>query len=174
MKPAAELAAEPAAEPTPAEEMAVLFPDLDVPIHDPDTGEAVTVTVRELRFLEGLRLAAVVRPLIEAFAGSVCAGADIEIDESTIAAAFTDHAEAWLACLAQATGRDAGWLARLSDRDGQALSAAMWDANGDFFGRRLIEAVRRRRKAGPSHLPKSSMPSCAPATDTDTRASPSA
>ena len=55
MKPAAP---EPAPEPTAAEEMDVLFPDLDVVVRDPDTGENVTLTVRELRFLEGLRLTA--------------------------------------------------------------------------------------------------------------------
>ena len=131
--------------------------------------------MRALRFLESLQLSGAVRPLIEALADAVHGGADADIDEEVIAGALTDHAEAWLACLAQATSRDAGWLGRLSDGDGQTLSAAMWSANGDFFGRRLIEALRRRRpKDGPSRSPRSSMPSSEPATDADTGTSPSA
>ena len=165
----------PDAEPTAAEEMAVLFPDVDVTVRDPDTGVTVSLTVRELRFLEGLRLSGAIRPLIEAIADAVPSGAGDDIDEAVIAGALTEHAEAWLASVAQATGRDAGWLARLSDGDGQALSAAMWSANGGFFGRRLVEALRRRRpKDGPSRSPKSSTPSSGPATDADTATSPSA
>ncbi len=39
------------------------FPDVDVRVRDPDTGEFVTVTVHELRFLESLRLNAPARAL---------------------------------------------------------------------------------------------------------------
>ena len=146
---------------------------MDVTVRDPDTGETVTLTVRELRFLEGLRFTATVRAFIEALAGS-CSGAGDEIDESVLAAAMTDHAAAWIAGLALAIGRDADWLGRLSDADGQALSVAMWDVNGGFFGRRFIDAVRRRKKqAGSSPSPRSSTPSSGPATDTDTATSPS-
>ena len=86
---------------------------------------------------------------------------------------MTDHADVWIECIAQATGRDAEWIGRLSDGDGQALSAAMWNTNGNFFGRRLVEAVRRRRKADLSRSPKSSMPSSGPDTGGDTATSPS-
>ena len=169
-------------DPTPAEDLAVLFPDADVDVRDPDTGETVTVTVRELRFLAALRLASVAGPLIEAFAAGVAAqedpdlGTDPDIDERAVATALTEHAEAWVACLAQATGRDAGWIERLGDMDGQAISSAMWDVNAGFFGRRLVEALRRkaRRKVAPSPSPKSSMPSSGPATAADTGTSPSA
>ena len=157
----------------PADELNILFPDLDLEIRDPDTGERVTVTVRELRFLEGLRLAATVRPLIEAIADSVGAG-EGGIDDAAIVQALTEHAEAWLACCAQASSRDAAWLARLSDGDGDALSGVMWQANRGFFLRRLIEAVRRRREKAKSPSPTSSMPLCAPATAADTATSPSA
>lgn len=161
-----------AAEPTAAEDLAVLFPDVDVTVRDPDTGEAVPLTVRELRFLEGLRLVATYQPLVSAIAASAD-GNDEGIDEGAIAAALTEHAEAWIACIAQATGQEAAWLARLSDADGQVLSLAMWSANKDFFGRRLVEAVRRRKRARPSPSPTSSMPSSGPGTAEDTATSPS-
>ena len=90
-----------------------------------------------------------------------------------ITEAMTEHADIWIECIAQATGRDAEWIGRLSDGDGQALSAAMWSANRRFFGHRLIEAVRRRRETGPSPSPPSSMPSSGPDTDAATATSPS-
>lgn len=51
-----------------------------------------------------------------------------------ITEAMTEHADIWIECIAQATGRDAEWIGRLSDGDGQALSAAIWSANGFFSG----------------------------------------
>ena len=158
-------------EPTAAEDAAILFPDVDVTVRDPDTGEDVPLTVRELRFMEGLRLTARVRPLIEAIGSAT--GEDGDVDAAAIADAITEHADVWVATLAQATGRDAEWIGRLADRDGQALSAAMWEANKDFFGRRILEDVRRRRAADRSPSPTSSMPSSGPGTGPDTATSPS-
>ena len=154
-----------------AEDAAVLFPDVDVTVRDPNNGATVTLTVHEFRFLEGLHLAALIRPLIESIGASV--NDDDEVDHDTIAAAMTDHADIWLESVARATGRDADWIGRLSDHDGQALSAAMWGVNGTFFGRRVIEAVGRRRQDRPSPSPTSSMPSSGPDTDADTATSPS-
>ena len=160
-------------EPTAAEDAGILFPDVDVTVRDPDTGEKVTLTVREFRFLEGLRLAGTIRPLVESLGVAVPESENEDIDLNVIADAMGAHADIWITCIAQATGRDAGWIGRLSDDDGQALSATMWSANRIFFGRRLIEDVRRRREAGPSPSPTSSMPSSAPATGMDTATSPS-
>ena len=167
-------------EPTAAEDLDILFPDVELEVRDPDSGEAVPLTVREFRFLEGLRVSARIQPLVEAIAASVrdaddredaAAAPDVEV--GAVTEAMTEHAGIWIDCIAQATGRDAAWIGRLSDADGQALSAAMWSANGRFFGRRLVEAVRRRRQAGPSPSPPSSMPSCGPDTGADTATSPS-
>lgn len=157
-------------EPTAAEDAGILFPDVDVTVRDPDTGERITLTVREFRFLEGLRLTAQIRPFVEAIGGSM--DEDGEADVGAISEAMTEHADIWIECIAQAAGRDAEWIARLADRDGQALSAAMWDANKDFFGRRIIEDMRRRA-ADRSPSPTSSMPSSGPDTDADTATSPS-
>ena len=155
--------------PTPAEDATLLFPDVPVTVRDPDSGERVTLTVHEFRFLEGLRVYATVRPLVEAIADTA---QDDDLDEARIAAALTDHAETWVAALAQATGRKAEWIGRLSDHDGQALSVAMWSANGPFFVRRLVEAMTRRRQAKDgSPSPKSSTPSSGPDTGADTATS---
>ena len=39
---------------TPEAEARVLVPDVDLDVRDPDSGEAVALTVREFRFREGL------------------------------------------------------------------------------------------------------------------------
>ena len=158
-------------EPTAAEDAALLFPDVDVTIRDPDSGASVTLTVREFRFMEGLRLTARVRPLIEAIGGATGEGGDVAV--AAIADAITEHAVIWVDTIAQATGRDAEWIGRLAERDGQALSAAQWKANKDFFCRRIIEEMRRRREAGRSPSPTSSTPSSGPGTGADTATSPS-
>lgn len=162
----------PAPEPGAAEDLAVLFPDLDLEVRDPDSGEPVALTVREYRFLEGLQVAGAAAGLIAALVSAV--QGDGDVSEHHLAAVLAEHAETWLACIARATGRDPAWLARLSDADGQALSAALWQVNQGFFGRRLVASLARRQKDGRCPSPKSSTPSPGPDTGADTATSPSA
>ena len=164
-------APEPAAGGDPRAELDALFPDRDVPVRDPDTGAAAALTVREFRFLEGLRAQALARPLVQAWAALAPGDGELA-DAGAFEAAMAEHAETWLALLALATGRDAGWLARLPDADGRALSDAMWSVNGSFFVRRVVAEVAARRAASLSPSPGSSTPSSAPGTATDTPISP--
>lgn len=154
----------------PAAELKLLFPDVDVTVRDPETGEEVALTVREFRFLEGLEAQVLARPLVDALAdGFEGEGLDpIAIDEALAA-----HAGLWLELIARATGRDAAWLAALPDGAGEDLSDAMWSANGAFFVRRVVaEVAARMRKTVEaeigSRLRKSSTPSSAPDTGGDT------
>ena len=145
---APETAGADAAAPPAADDLAVLFPDVDVEVRDPDSGETVTVTVREFRFLEGLKAQAPARPLVEALADIV--EDDAEIDGAAVSAAMAAHAGVWIELTGLACGRDPAWLGRLSDRDGDAVTDAMWSANRGFFIRRAIDAVTARRQAAAS------------------------
>ena len=139
-------------------ELSVLFPDRDLTVADPDTGETVALTVRAFRFGEALGLSAEARPLIAALAD---AGDD---DPRAIAASLAAHAEVWLALLASATGREAAWLARLSDMDGGRVEAAMWEANRVFFLRRVLTErtlAAARRSPGDTSSPTSPAPDSA-------------
>ena len=164
------------------EELSVLFPDRDVTVRDPDTGAEVSLTVREFRFREGLEATALARPLLAALAGLVPGrGDDADTEEEgpdalAIEGALAAHADLWLELAARASGRDADWLARLSDADGRALSEAMWVANGAFFLRRVVAQVAARAKGEATPLPSTgcSTPSSAPATATATSTSASA
>ena len=161
-----------------AEELRLLFPDADVALTDPETGAPVRLTVREFRFREGLEAQALARPLIDALADGIegeLLGAD------AIADALAEHADLWMELCARASGTTTAWLAGLSDEDGDALSDAMWGANGGFFTRRVVATVAariRKRTAAPtppdeqaeagSRSPRSSTPSSAPDTGGDT------
>ena len=163
----------------------ILFPDREVRVQDPDSGEPVTLTLHEFRFREGLEATALARPLIAALAalvparedgaGAAEAGEGAGPDALAVEAALAAHAALWLELAARACGRDAGWLARLGDADGRALSEAMWAANGGFFLRRVVARVAARGQgASPSRSTACSTPSSAPATAAATATSASA
>ena len=161
-----------------ADDLSVLFPDREMAVADPDTGTPVTLTVREYRFREGLEATALARPLIAALAGLVPDQAEDEgPDALAIEGALAAHAALWLELAARACGRDAAWLARLSDADGRALSEAMWATNGGFFLRRVAAQMAARakaREANPLRSTACSTPSFARATDAATSTSASA
>ena len=160
-----------------ADDLSVLFPDGEVTVTDPDTGTAVTLTVREYRFREGLEATALARPLISALADLVPDRVeDGGPDALAVESALADHAALWLELVARACGREAPWLARLSDADGRALSEAMWAANGGFFLRRLAAQVATQtptREESPCRSTACSTPSSAPATGAATSISAS-
>ena len=168
---------------TGVDELAVLFPDRDVTVRDPDSGAEVSLTVREFRFREGLEATALARPLIAALAALVSErgdGANAQEegpDALAIESALAAHAALWLELTARACGRDADWLARLGDADGRALSEAMWAANGGFFLLRVVAQVTsraRKRRVSPPRSPACSTPSSVPATGAATSTSASA
>lgn len=127
----------------PADDLRVLYPDVDVEVTCPDTGEIVTLTVREFRFREGLEVTVLARPLIEGLTGLALAAAagdsDAEPDTGEVAAILGLHADLWLDLIGRACGRDADWIGRLGDEDAYHLGIAMWDANGPFFCRRVVD-----------------------------------
>ena len=159
-----------------AAELAVLFPDVELTVRDPDTGEAVALTVREFRFLEGLRAQALAGPFVEGLAELVGTGDIDALDPAAIAGLMNDHAEVWIALTARACDREPEWLARLSDIDGDALSEAMWSANSGFFTRRVVASVvaARKPRASGSRSAKSSTLLSGPDTAEGTPRSPDA
>ena len=160
-------------EPTldPAGEAALLFPDQDVTVCDPDTGAPVTLTVREFLFREGLEATAAARPFIADLAETILEGDQAKVpDTLAVDAVIGKHADLWLDLTARACGREGAWLARLRDGDARAMRHAMWAANGDFFLRRLVALIQGRGAAAATLFRsiESSMRSSAPDTDADT------
>ena len=157
---------------TPTEEAEVLFPDVDVEVRDPDTGGTVEVVVREFRFAEGLKVRAQCRGLVAAL-GQWAAREDGEPEEYD--AIIAANAEAWIRLIARAVDRPEEWVAALSDEDGSKLDVAMWEANGPFFVRRIMSAMRTQTIAGTlSELRGPSATSSPPATAAPNGKSPTA
>ena len=132
---------------SPSEELAELYPDVDLVVRDPDTGKPVSLTVREFRFIEGMKAQITAQPLIAeltSLTGDRLAD-DGGPDPSVIDAVLGKHAEIWIDLCGQACGRETHWIARLRDEDARAMNGAMWTANGQFFFRRIIEHALSRR-----------------------------
>ena len=146
-----------------ADDPEILFPDIEIQVTDPDTKKPVTVTVREMRFLESLRAQPIAKSLIRSLA-SVTLG-DADVDASEIDAVIGEHADIWIKILSIATARPTAWLERLSARDSYDLSLAQWNANGFFFITRAMTQVNASSQVSESFRSlKSSTSSSAPAT----------
>lgn len=117
----------------------VLFPDQVVMI----AGERVVV--REFRYLEGLEVAALARPLLERLRQLHAEGRPAP---AMLEALLVEHHALVATLMAMACDRDAAWVAALSDRDGIALAAAFWRANSGFFMRRLALHLGMERTLG--------------------------
>ncbi len=121
---------------TAAREAAILLPDLDLTVPDPDHGAEIALTVREFRFLEGLKVQATARALIEDLAALLAEPAGMT--PARVMAVLGRHADLWLGICAVSTGREAAWIARLREPWAGALSMAVWQVNSDFFTARLL------------------------------------
>ncbi|WP_170563020.1 DUF6631 family protein [Ruegeria atlantica] len=127
---------------TATDEAAILLPDRDLEITDPKTGKPVTVTVREFRFLDGLKVQAEARPLIEAMAALI--DEDGGMTPARLGEVLGRHADLWIGICAVATGREAEWIARVREPEAGAFSMAVWQVNSGFFTARLLGQHRGR------------------------------
>jgi len=114
----------------PAEEAEIIDPDIDIEIG----GE--TVTVREIGFLEGLRLAATARPLLDDLAEQYEGDAEVGLDR--LSETFGRHPEILLDLLTASCGLPRERIEQLGDRDGQLLLMTFWRVNSAFFVQRLL------------------------------------
>ena len=145
----------------PAEDLDVLFPDRELAVRDPDTGESVTLTVREYRFLDGLAVRRDAAPLFDALANVMDAPGGAEVRLGAVEHVFASHLDEWLCALSVATGRPPEWIGALRDADADALTDVWWTVCGPFVMRRVLA----RLQAIPSLSPQSSTSSSEPATD---------
>jgi len=99
------------------------------------------VEVRPFTFMEGLRLAPALNPLLKALDRVVGDGEDL----ADLAGVFLSHPDALREMLITGTSLQEADLDALSARDGEALALALWVANVDFFVRRLslMRAIRQ-------------------------------
>lgn len=119
------------------DDLAILHPDREVRVG----GE--TVTVREYRFVEGLRLRAAAAPLVDALGELVQQHADLD----QIYALLAEHEGLLLDLIALAIDKPVGFVEGLSGPEGELLMDTWWVVNASFFTR----AVQRRMLAARAH-----------------------
>lgn len=122
------------------DDLAIMFPDRQAVI------AGVTVTMREYRWVEGLRLQLLTAPLVERLADLAQQGrlADAVAHESL----FADHAEALPLLISTACDQPLEWVESLSDRDGRNLRLLWWTVNLPFFSTRVSDRLLARQIDG--------------------------
>jgi hypothetical protein len=141
------------------DDLAIMAPDMEVTI------AGRTITVREYRFLDGLRVRARARALTKDLAALVAAGDTITED---IIDVLAKHEALVRVLIMESIGDgDTTWMDGLGAIDGQELIMTWWAVNGPFFVRqvaaRLVEQGLAKKAFGGATLPPSS-PSAATAT----------
>lgn len=110
-----------------ATDLEILHPERDLQIG------GKTVTVREIGFVEGMRIAGQVAPIIETMATF-----DDTPSLDAVSALVGEHTETFLDLMARCTDEPREWIESLGDADGQALLLCFWTVNANFFIRRLV------------------------------------
>lgn len=138
-----------------AKELEVLHPDREVVI----AGRGVMV--REYGFIEGAKLAPLIKPLTDALHGLI-ADADAPPGFDAIAFVMAEHIDAVVQLVATAADVEPEWITGLSDQDGDFLMQVWWQTNAHFFIRRVLRKAAQekvaRRLAGGVSTPPSSAP----------------
>ena len=144
-----------------SEEAAILMPDQEITISDPETGDTVVVVVREFRFREALKAQAIAEAMI-ADVAALCADAE-KFTATALNRLLGRHAEVWIQLCALATGWTAERIAALDNADGHVLSMTVWEANSHFFLARILAAT-----GGPDATPLASPTSSTASPPPDT------
>lgn len=147
----------------PLNDLYVLSPDVEL------TLAGRKLTVREYRFMQGMRMRAIAKPLVEALQALVedgtAADAGIEVYFDVLGQHVDLTRELMLASI---EGADADFLGALGDIDGEQLLATWWTVCSRFFWRAVVARLRDRTLAKlwrAEHVgPTSSAPSPTPAT----------
>jgi len=158
------MAKQPAASQDGEDDLAILFPDRHVTI----AGKAVVM--REFRWAEGLRLQALIAPIVQHLAHLAEQGELMQA--AALDALFADHADDLLLLIATACDQPVEWVTALSDRDGSNLRLLWWTVNVPFFATRVrerLQANHLHQLAGPMSSPSSSTPDTTPSGSGSTR-----
>lgn len=142
------------------DDLAILHPERSATI------AGVAVVMREYGFVEGMRLNALVVPIVAGMAVMLDTGDLTDLNQ--LGQVFADNADGVAALIAAACDQPQAWVESLDDDSGRALHLLWWSVNAPFFGRRLVDSVVVRQLqecAGLTSMP----PSLVPATSHSAR-----
>lgn len=127
-----------------ASDLSVLHPDRTLQIGTPPRD----VTVEEFRFLDGIVAQRIARPIIDHMASLFGDTDPDKVSLEDLQELFAEHQDAFVELMSMSAKVDAGFIASLSDTDGQMLLNTFWQVNALFFVRRLLQNLRGRYRAG--------------------------
>jgi hypothetical protein len=104
--------------------------------------------VKEYRFLVGLQVDAIVKPLRQQLVDLFTDDETGDFDYAELAAVFGKYPGLVRDLIALSVDRPAAWVQQLSDPDGQVLLMTWWKVNSHFFAHRLAPEILARRKPG--------------------------
>lgn len=147
-----------------ADDLAILCPDRTVTI------AGVTITMREYRFVEAMRLGAPLAAITTALTAAVAAGAAATV--TAFDGVFVEHADVMPMLMATACDQPESWVRGLSDKDGARLLQVWWSANAGFFSRRVVRHLLDQaalESAGQMFMQPSPAPATGPTVSSPTR-----
>jgi len=134
-----------------AHDLSVMHPDVEMEI------AGRRVTVREPRFLQGLRIRSKAHALVRDLAASIKGGEGLTDDVLDVLAR---HDALVRELIVEVTdGADIDWVEALSDIDGETLLLAWWSVCGPFFVRQIarrladearVQALIEQASGGPT------------------------
>ncbi len=147
-----------------ADDLAILHPERHATI------AGVPLVMREYGFVEGMRLHALITPIVDAIKAVALSGELADTD--ALRPVFGDHADAVTQLIATACDQPVAWVAGLNDNDGSSLQLLWWAVNSHFFVRRVRESLmvhQLKASAGLTSTPPSHAPATTPAASASTR-----
>lgn len=128
----------PAPEPG-AEDLAILHPDQTLTIAGRE------LTVREYRFVEGLRLQPLFAPFLDDLYASLQDGERVP-ELHHLVQIMGQHQVQIMELVAISAQVEAGWIEQLTDDDGMQLLYTWWAVNAGFFMRRIGSRLLLKRQ----------------------------
>ena len=107
----------------------ILFPNAEI------TVKGETITVKEFSFIQGMKINAMARPMINDLGHFF---SDEDADFSSMSVVFDNHAELLIHLMSVSTEKPIEWFETLSDSEGQSLLMTFWSVNKSFFINRLL------------------------------------
>lgn len=138
--------------------------DDDLQVLHPESKAVIagrSITMREYGFIEGLKVRALAKPIIDSILAAVRENRIPDVDE--IQYILTEHAESVGRLIAQAADIEPEWVLELEDQyAGDQLMAMWWGCNGPFFLRKAIDQRRQEILVKSMRVGQTSTPNSSP------------
>ncbi|MDH5259343.1 MAG: hypothetical protein OEX07_15115, partial [Gammaproteobacteria bacterium] len=107
-----------------------------------------SITIHEITFIDGMKVAGLITPMIDDLADALLQTSDGELGLSVLESLFAEHLAIFSSLIVTCSNIDnVNFINELSDEDGQQLLQIFWTVNSRFFMRRLQRRRLEKSKA---------------------------